>query len=321
MKKIFFLVLFLFSVFFVSFISETKKKKEYQDANVKCFYETTQNRLNGSYISYYPNGQKKAEGNFENNCRSGKWTAWDSTGRLRAQRVYENPFVVKRIVPKIPKEKPIELLNISPYSLIYNSDGYIQYSFLSERMVVWSKRLWRVIEPKDNPILFENNYFFNVLSKNIANKKLTKYKANDDVFSQEDSNMVRDTSIKIIGYKIKEDFFFDNDRLVSETRIIGICPVEARKNDTLDLYWVYFPELRKCTALEKIQQNNIPKNIKTLDDLFFFRYFYGRIYKATNVYDRLISDYKQGEDILKESERIDIGLIEQEHDIWISMTE
>ena len=87
------------------------------------------------------------------------------------------------------------------------------------------------------------------------------------------------------------------------------------------MYWVYFPQIRKYLAQEKIQQTGIPAKIKTFDDLFFYRYFYGQIYKESNVYDRPISVYKTGTEIEKEAERIEISLIESEHDIWISFTE
>ncbi|MBL4862477.1 MAG: hypothetical protein JKY09_05605 [Crocinitomicaceae bacterium] len=61
--------------------------------------------------------------------------------------------------------------------------------------------------------------------------------------------------------------------------------------------------------------------VKSLDDLFFFRCFSGQIYKAGNVYDRKISDYMTGDKELdKESLRIDIDLIEDEHDLWIQFS-
>lgn len=317
-------LLIILSFIFLSYTGGDKMKHSFETENIKCSYETSQERIDGNYVSYYKNGKKKSEGKFENNYRIGKWTVWDSTGRIRMQRDYSDAFTFKRLVPEVPKDKVIELLNVPQYSLQYNKDGFIEYFKLRERAVLWAKRIWRFVTPNENTLLFENDKLFSILNKNIFNKNITPYQVTDDEFRNELLVTGIDTSsIKIIGYKIKEDCFFDNERLVSESRIIGICPVvfNKLKQDTVDLYWVYFPQIRKYLAQEKIQQSGLPAKIKTFDDLFFYRYFYGQIYKESNVYDRPISAYKTGKEIEKEAERIEISLIESEHDIWISFTE
>jgi len=316
-------IILLFVITIVSFNNTDRTKCKFENTYVKCSYETYEGRIDGKYISHYKNGKKKAEGIFENNYRTGLWTVWDSTGKLRAERLYENPFCFKSISPKAPDDKPIELLNIPRYSIQYNKDGYIDNFQLEERMVVWSKRLWRVLSSKDNPILFEKNKLFNILVKNILNKNITAFSTKDDQYTTEISPSEIDTnSINIISYKLKEDSFFDNERLVFETRIIGICPVaiNLKTKDTLDLFWIYYPEAQRCFAQEKIQLNCLPQKIKTLDDLFFYRFFFGQIYKESNIYDRKIADYKNGNAIKEEAERIEIGLIESEHDIWINFS-
>lgn len=317
-------LLILLPFIFLSFIGGDKVKHSFESQSIKCYYETTQGRIEGNYSSYYTNGKKKAEGKFENNYRIGKWTVWDSTGRVRMQRDYSDAFTFKRLLPAVPKDKVIDLLNVPQYSIKYNKDGFIEYFKLRERAVLWAKRIWRFVTPNDNKILFEKDKLFSILNKNIFNKNITPYQVTDDEFRNELLVTGIDTSsIKLIGYKIKEDCFFDNERLVSESRIIGICPVVVNKvkQDTVDLYWVYFPQIRKYLAQEKIQQTGLPAQIKTFDDLFFYRYFYGQIYKESNVYDRPISTYKTDKEIEKEAERIEISLIESEHDIWITLTE
>lgn len=320
--KLFLLLILPFT--FLSFIGEDKIKRSFESNSIKCTYETTQGRINGNYVSYYNNGKKKSEGRFENNYRIGKWTVWDSTGRIRMQRDYSDAFTFKRLLPEVPKDKVVELLNVPQYAIKYNNDSFIEYFKLKEKDVIWTQRLWRFVEPNENTILFEKDKLFSILNKNIFSKTIIPFQTTDDEFRNELSVTSIDTSsIKIIGYKIKEDSFFDNERLVSESRIIGICPVVVNtiKQDTIDLYWIYFPEIRKYLAQEKIQHANLPLKIKTLDDLFFYRYFYGQIYKESNVYDRQISVYKTGKEIEKEAERIEINLIESEHNIWISLTE
>ena len=311
----------LIAIVFLSFSNE-KQKHQYDYGKIKCTYETSQGRIDGDYVSYYKNGQKKAEGKFGNNYRSGLWTVWDSTGRIRMQRQYENPFTFKRIIPAVTDNKLVSLLNVPRYDLKYNSEGFIDYFKLEERMAVVTKRLWRTITPAQNPLLFENNRLFRCLNKNILNKNITVYDTKSDEFLNKLSSNIDTSSVKVIGYKIKEDWFFDNERLVSESRILGLCPVVVNKQtkDTLDFYWAYFPEIRKYLSKEKISSSDLPTYIKTLDDLFFYRFFSSQIYKESNVHDRTIASYKKGKEIEKEAERIEIGVIESEHDLWISFT-
>ena len=191
-------------------------------------------------------------------------------------------------------------------------------------MVEWSTKVWRIVLPKDNPLLFNDNNLFKVINNNILDKKIRAYDAKDDEFQQELQLPlnIETSSFKIIGLKIREDWFFDNERLVSEARVIGLCPVAINKlqGDTVDLYWVYLPDIRKYLAQAEIYQKGLSPKIRTIDDLFFYRYFWGQIYKESNVHDGSISTYNAGREIDKEAERIEMNIIEREHDIWIGFT-
>jgi hypothetical protein len=293
--------------------------------SLKSTYQTYQGRIDGNYISYYKNGNKRAEGVFENNYRKGKWTVWDSTGRIRMQRDYENPFVYKRLIPEFPKDSLVALLNVPQYNLVYNNDGYINYFNLKERMVVWVKRVWRTIEKPNNMILFDNNKLFNILYKNIIDKNIEGFYHDEDFiksFTIEEIAKIDTQKIQVIAYKIFEDCFFDNERMVMESRIIGIAPVVINKDkgDTLDLFWVYYPQIRKSLAQEKLSDRICPFKTKTFEDLFFFRGYYGEITKEENAWDRAISTYKKGDEIKKEAEIIEIRIIEAEHNLWIGLT-
>ncbi len=309
------LIVIFMSIVFVSFAMKGKEKHKVVVRDLKIVYETTDGKLDGAYVSYYKNGQKKAEGNFENNYRKGTWKMWDTTGTIRVERDYENPFVFKGLMPKVASKQPMP-----PYTLQYNKEGYIDNFFVEEKMVVWSKQLWRFVGVQENPLLFEKNRLFDILYKNMVGGLITPYDANDEEFQHPMPTSKIDTSsFQVIGYKIKEDCFFDNVRYVSESRIIGICPVGVtkQKQDTVNVSWLYFPEIRKCLAQERIIAKGLPSYINTYDDLFFFRYFYGQIYKESNVWDRPISSYKSGNDIEKEAENIEINMIETEHDFWM----
>lgn len=310
----------ILSMVLLSFTYSQKQTQVYEDGEIKCSYETTQGRLDGKYVSYYKSGQKKAEGFFENNYRIGKWSVWDSTGRLRVQRLYSDPFTFVKLFPETPKEKPIELLNVPKYSIKKNKDGNIEYFNVTERMVVFSNKITRIIEPINNPILFDNNRLFNILHNNIQYNNFPVYDPKDEYMTTELSIIPDTSNLIIVGFKLIEISFYDIERFVSESRIIGICPLALNKltKDTTDLYWVYFPEIRKFLANEIIQQKERPSKIITFDDLFFYRYFHGNIYKETNLLsNKPLKSYIPADELEKEATRIQIDLIENEHDAWM----
>jgi hypothetical protein len=309
----------LLVLFFTSLsIYSQNQEKLYEDEKTKSIYHLALGKIDGKYISYYNDGTQKSEGTFENNLRIGKWIVWDSTGIIRMERYYSDPFTFQRLIPKVPTDKPIELLNIPQYKIKYNNEGFIDYCQVEESNVWYHKRIWRFLSPKNNSILFEDNRLFQLLNQQILDSNIKAYNPSDDEFTKEFNPTINIPSIKLIGFKIKEDFFFDLNRVVSESRIMGICPVVINLDtkDTIDLYWVYYPWIRSYLSKNKIEEKNIPLKIKTLDDLFFYRFFCGEIYKESNIYDRGLPDYLNS----KESERVKINLIEKEHDIWISLT-
>ena len=306
----------LFSLISISLsLTGQSTLKNFKGEKVDCKYHLNQDRLNGLYTSYYKNGKKKAEGEFENNLRVGTWKLWDYSGKVSVQREYINPFSFKN--KSIAKNKKS---NSTPYNLSYNDDKYITYFEVDEKIIVLHERYWRYISKNKNPLLFENDRLFKCLEKNILAENIKKYTADNDEFLKEDKTKHNLKDLEIIGYNVKEDYFFDNKRFVSETRIIGICPVAFNKQtkETTDLYWLYFPETRKYVAQEKIQSNEIPEKIKSLDDLFFFRYFSGEIYKKSNVLIKNLSEYKTSKEI---AEKIEIKKIENEHNLWFYFAE
>jgi hypothetical protein len=133
-------------------------------------------------------------------------------------------------------------------------------------------------------------------------------------------NRLKQKTFEIAGYKIKEDWFYNSSWQLSETRIIGICPVIKDKNgEMIDLFWIYYPELRPIIVTEKVE-TNVNSLIKNLDDVFYFRDFSSTIYKESNVYDRKIADYKTRNGIKEEADKIEMSILDLEHDIWIKST-
>jgi hypothetical protein len=126
----------------------------------------------------------------------------------------------------------------------------------------------------------------------------------------------------IVQYRVKEDWFFDNERSVLDVRIIGICPVVYEKDGDgnirglKELFWVYFPEARYVLQNFFVQSRHNDSQRMSFDDLFWKRMFQSYIIKESNLYDRELQNYRAGVDALLESEKIKEKIFLFEHDLW-----
>lgn len=129
----------------------------------------------------------------------------------------------------------------------------------------------------------------------------------------------------VIGYRIKEDWFFDKQRSVIEPRIIGFAPIIYAVNDKGEkregniktpIFWIYYPEARKLLANTEVFNRSNDAERRSFDDIFQKRMFSSIITKESNVYDRNIEAYYQGLNALLESDRIKDEITNLEHDLW-----
>ena len=126
----------------------------------------------------------------------------------------------------------------------------------------------------------------------------------------------------IMQFMIKEEVFFDKQRSVMETRILGIAPLIPEYAPTGELlesipkFWIYFPEARRVFAQAEVYNRHNDVHRLTYDDVFWKRMFASTIVKETNVYNRSIEDYKAPMDALLEAERIKEDIRNYEHDMW-----
>ncbi|MFM2206608.1 MAG: hypothetical protein RL213_583 [Bacteroidota bacterium] len=241
----------------------------------------------------------------------------------------------------------------------------LAYPYLREADVMWSKRVWRYIDlgekinlPLKYPLTkstADRKSLIDVIMDAVSEGALTAYSAVDDEFTApvtlkeiesrggartDTMRMMRpdppydeyDTVIakefsrdKVIGYRMKEDWFFDRQRSVIEVRIIGIAPMIQATNEAGEalegnqkkpLFWIYYPEARKLFANSEVFNRVNDAERRSFDDVFQKRFFSSYIFKESNVYDRRIEDYKQGLNALLESEKIKEEITNLEHDMW-----
>lgn len=234
--------------------------------------------------------------------------------------------------------------------------GIIPYDNIREADVFWSKRIWRTIDVREKmnlifaypqlPLIeiihnaasngdlrvFDNSVvdsdqFKEVLptdkAAGIGNRTDTTTVMNPITLLPEEKIVQEEFDpAKVIKYKIKEDWFFDEETSTFQVRILGIAPViETYSSDGTYLgdetmYWIYYPDLRPL--LSKYEAYNTGNDAIRLswEDIFEARFFDSYITKESNVYDRVIQEYATGLDALFESDKIKQKLFEFEHDLW-----
>lgn len=261
-----------------------------------------------------------------------------------------------------PNESPLD--GVYTKSIDNPNRKPIPYVQLREADIMWSKRIWRVVDmrEKKNHVFYyptradqgRKNLMTVIMEAITESGNITAYSPVDaesnpnDMFTipmtpeeakstltyesvteyENDFGELRDTTIQVeIGideinkFQIKEEVFFDKQRSVMETRILGIAPVVPFYSNGQVLgeqaaFWIYFPEARRVFAQSEVYNRHNDVHRLTFDDVFWKRMFASRIIKETNVYNRSISDYKAPMDALLEAERIKEDIRNYEHDMW-----
>ena len=130
------------------------------------------------------------------------------------------------------------------------------------------------------------------------------------------------TSEDIVSYRLKEDWFFDNERSMMDVRIMGICPVRLQLDENgnskgnVPMFWIYFPEARYVFANYDVFNRQNDAERRTFEDIFWKRMFNSYATKRSNVYNRSNKKHLVGIDILLKAEEIKEDIFKMEHDLW-----
>jgi gliding motility associated protien GldN len=234
----------------------------------------------------------------------------------------------------------------------------IPYTPLREADVQWLKRIWRIVDLREkiNHTLYfpvepiqDRRSLTQVVYAAVLEGAITPYGTLDDEFTiqltkAEVEQMTTKVDTEFIEnqfgeiepvpikeefnpgnvkrYRLKEEWFIDNQRSVMDVRIIGMCPVTEKFDENgeykgeLPLFWIYFPEARATFANVPVFNTHNDAERRTLEDIFWKRRFASYVYKESNVYDRKIQDYKVDLDLLLEGKEIEDAMFNREQDLW-----
>ena len=236
----------------------------------------------------------------------------------------------------------------------FKEKSIIPYDYVREADIFWQKRIWRVIDVREKmnlpfkfPYHFPNETFFDVIHRAVLNGEVTAFDDEDFIVKKEISAIktigagvdtvpvtdittgevtgyvpkVRELDVnKIYQFRLKEDWFFDEETSTMQVRILGIAPIldlsSGGSSLLTTMYWVYYPDMRPIFAKKEIYNPQNDAVRMTWEDIMEFRYFSSYIIKVSNVNDERIADYANGIDALLEGERVKTEIFNFEHDLW-----
>jgi len=142
------------------------------------------------------------------------------------------------------------------------------------------------------------------------------------MISRTDTTSFSTEDVKLL--RIKESWFIDRQRGIRDIRILGLAPVLRRYDDhgefrgIQDLFWLHYEECRVLFAnTDSFNRHNSAMRL-SYDEVFAqARFFNSFITKMDNQQDRHLQQFLSGWQLLAESERIKIELLNLEEDLWV----
>jgi len=228
----------------------------------------------------------------------------------------------------------------------------LDYDHIREADVLWSKRLWRVIDTREKinvPFLYDSQPFISVLMEIVSEGENVPLFADDAfkepvTFSDIQARLNSADTIEVLNpdtyeyeitvvqndfdpssikkFRIKEDWIFDEETSMMICRIIGIAPIRDVVDDNDNyrgqevLFWAHYPSIRqnlvKYAAFNPFNDNDI----MTWEDIFEMRLFSSYVMQESNPRNERIIERFNGRDAMMESERIKLEVFKKEHDLW-----
>jgi len=279
-----FLICLLFCSLCFSQVEKFDKK-----GNLTHYADTLNGMFNGKVMIYNKNKTIAIQGNFIDNQKNGIWIFNDSIGKLKYKRNYQSNYEFENLIVKndtTPK-----------YILGRNKNNGINFPRVEYDEIYYGRNEWWFLENnKMNSNFFKDDLVFNSLKEYIKKDTIEVYtntNFTERLSKEEIYKRFEKFDSEIIGYKMKRFYYYNDKFKISETRILGICPViKASENDSLiDLFWIYYPNFGDSNTLQKSIKNNV-SDLFEFNAINAFLYFREHVTKEENSED-LIEKLKQ----------------------------
>ena len=127
-------------------------------------------------------------------------------------------------------------------------------------------------------------------------------------------------SNEVMGYYLKEAYYFDTATSSFRVQPVALCPILFRQDDDASadtrypLFWIQYGELEPYTRRMPLMASALNnRTTETVDDFFRKRSYSGEIYKTGNPGNRSIAQYTSTPEEMKaEQERIEQELLDFE---------
>ena len=261
--------------------------------------------LNGSYMSFYDNGNRKVEGQFEQNKRSGEWKFYDEEGELIVKRNYESPLCVRQELPSRETECGTEDFENRTFKKI------------ESEMIAGLFRFSRFYSVNENPEL--SGFSLSSIKSSLTSHDLSLYEFSSEMeillTKVESESLSKYENCTLVGMLISSEAFFDKDRLVFEERALGVVPVfENNQGEYLTGFGYYYPGARKFFSTQTTGYG-----AETLDDLFYTQSGVSSLVITTESYygpkwNEKVFKATLDKDAIMERAYLEARLIEQQND-------
>ena len=178
-------------------------------------------------------------------------------------------------------------------------------------------------------------YEFNVISgwkdpfSKVTNLEEIYRKSEGDTVYDDEGNFMRVNQgmTNILQIQVQEQWYFDKQHSTMKVRIVALAPIFYTYYDEFNQplpsprpgipFVVHFPQCRRLFATHSVYNPKNDAQAMSFDDLFMQRRFSSIIIAESNLFgNRMLTDYKLGQDVLLEAERIKNDLFVMEHDLW-----
>lgn len=130
---------------------------------------------------------------------------------------------------------------------------------------------------------------------------------------------------EVLGYFVKEAWYFDKSNSVVDIKTIAICPVLIRQDDfgaestRYPMFWVPYESVRPYAAQMPIMLSSLNNaSTQTINDFFIKHNFDGEIYKTTNVRNLSLAQMFPSDTLVKkEQKKIENQLEQFKNNLWV----